>query len=124
MLSGAALAPMRCCGRCRQPFPETPDTGPAFGQTEMSPVTCMLLGEDAIASADRSARPSPQGWSIRNTNDVPVGEVGEIVHRATLMSRYWNNPRPPRAFAGGCSILGIWFMDLTVTSGGGPQEGT
>jgi acyl-CoA synthetase (AMP-forming)/AMP-acid ligase II len=40
-----------------------------------------------------------------NMNDVPVGEVGEIVYRApTLMSGYWNNPRATEeAFAGG------WF---------------
>ncbi len=38
-------------------------------------------------------------------NDVPVGEVGEIVYRApTLMSGYWNNPQATaEAFAGG------WF---------------
>ena len=38
-------------------------------------------------------------------NDVPVGEVGEIVYRApTLMAGYWNNPQATaEAFAGG------WF---------------
>ena len=40
-----------------------------------------------------------------NMNDVPVGEVGEIVYRApTLMAGYWNNPKATaEAFAGG------WF---------------
>jgi fatty-acyl-CoA synthase len=38
-------------------------------------------------------------------NDVPVGDVGEIVYRApTLMAGYWNNPKATaEAFAGG------WF---------------
>jgi fatty-acyl-CoA synthase len=38
-------------------------------------------------------------------NDVPIGEVGEIVYRApTLMSGYWNNPAATaEAFHGG------WF---------------
>ena len=38
-------------------------------------------------------------------NDVPVGQVGEIVYRApTLMAGYWNNPEATaEAFAGG------WF---------------
>jgi fatty-acyl-CoA synthase len=38
-------------------------------------------------------------------NDVPVGEIGEIVYRApTLMAGYWNNPAATaEAFAGG------WF---------------
>ena len=38
-------------------------------------------------------------------NDVPVGQVGEIVYRApTLMAGYWNDPQATaEAFAGG------WF---------------
>ncbi len=80
----------------------------AFGQTEMSPVTCMLLGEDAVRKLGSVGRVIPT-VSARvvddNMNDVPVGEVGEIVYRApTLMAGYWNNPEATaEAFAGG------WF---------------
>ncbi|WP_305071256.1 fatty-acid--CoA ligase FadD5 [Mycobacterium sp. MYCO198283] len=80
----------------------------AFGQTEMSPVTCMLLGEDALRKLGSVGRVIPT-VSARvvdeNMNDVPVGQVGEIVYRApTLMAGYWNNPTATaEAFAGG------WF---------------
>lgn len=80
----------------------------AFGQTEMSPVTCMLMGDDAIRKMGSVGRVIPT-VSARvvddNMNDVPVGEIGEIVYRApTLMQGYWNNPEATAdAFAGG------WF---------------
>jgi fatty-acyl-CoA synthase len=80
----------------------------AFGQTEMSPVTCMLLGEDAIRKRGSVGKVIPTVAARvvdENMNDVPIGEVGEIVYRApTLMSGYWNNPEATaEAFAGG------WF---------------
>ncbi|WP_319447587.1 MULTISPECIES: fatty-acid--CoA ligase FadD5 [unclassified Mycobacterium] len=80
----------------------------AFGQTEMSPVTCMLLSEDAIRKLGSVGKVIPT-VSARvvdeDMNDVPVGDVGEIVYRApTLMAGYWNNPKATaEAFAGG------WF---------------
>nr|UDD66152.1 feruloyl-CoA synthetase [uncultured bacterium]UOK15720.1 feruloyl-CoA synthetase [synthetic construct] len=80
----------------------------AFGQTEMSPVTCMLLGEDAIRKLGSVGKviPTVEARVVdENMNDVPVGQVGEIVYRApTLMAGYWNNPKATaEAFAGG------WF---------------
>lgn len=80
----------------------------AFGQTEMSPVTCMLLGEDALRKLGSVGKVIPTVAARvvdENMNDVPVGEVGEIVYRApTLMAGYWNNPQATaEAFAGG------WF---------------
>ena len=80
----------------------------AFGQTEMSPVTCMLLGEDAIRKRGSVGKVIPTVAARvvdEDMNDVPIGGVGEIVYRApTLMSGYWNNPEATaEAFAGG------WF---------------
>ena len=80
----------------------------AFGQTEMSPVTCMLLGDDAIRKLGAVGKVIPTVAARvvdENMNDVPVGQVGEIVYRApTLMVGYWNNPKATEeAFAGG------WF---------------
>jgi fatty-acyl-CoA synthase len=80
----------------------------AFGQTEMSPVTCMLLAQDAIRKRGSVGKVIPTVAARvvdENMNDVPVGQVGEIVYRApTLMAGYWNNPKATaEAFAGG------WF---------------
>jgi fatty-acyl-CoA synthase len=104
---GAAPAPDALLREMSATFPGTQILA-AFGQTEMSPVTCMLLGEDAIRKRGSVGKVIPTVAARvvdENMNDVPVGEVGEIVYRApTLMSGYWNNPRATaEAFAGG------WF---------------
>jgi fatty-acyl-CoA synthase len=80
----------------------------AFGQTEMSPVTCMLLAQDAIRKLGSVGKVIPTVAARvvdEDMNDVPVGQIGEIVYRApTLMVGYWNNPKATaEAFAGG------WF---------------
>ncbi|TFV57632.1 long-chain-fatty-acid--CoA ligase [Mycobacterium sp. PS03-16] len=108
----------------------------AFGQTEMSPVTCMLLADDAIRKLGSVGKVIPT-VSARvvdeDMNDVPVGQVGEIVYRApTLMAGYWNNPRATaEAFEGGWFHSGdlvrqdedgyIWVVDRKkdmIISGG------
>jgi fatty-acyl-CoA synthase len=104
---GAAPASDTLLRQMSQTFPGTQILA-AFGQTEMSPVTCMLLGDDAIRKRGSVGRVIPTVAARvvdENMNDVPVGEVGEIVYRApTLMSGYWNNPEATaEAFAGG------WF---------------
>ena len=72
----------------------------AFGQTEMSPVTCMLLGDDAIRKLGSVGKVIPTVAARvvdDDMNDVPVGEVGEIVYRApTLMAATGTTRRPPR----------------------------
>ncbi|OBH83347.1 fatty-acid--CoA ligase FadD5 [Mycobacterium sp. E2989] len=104
---GAAPAPVALLREMSSVFPGTQILA-AFGQTEMSPVTCMLLGEDAIRKRGSVGKVIPTVAARvvdENMNDVPIGEVGEIVYRApTLMSGYWNNPEATaEAFAGG------WF---------------
>jgi fatty-acyl-CoA synthase len=104
---GAAPAPDALLREMSAIFPGTQILA-AFGQTEMSPVTCMLLGEDAIRKRGSVGKVIPTVAARvvdENMNDVPIGEVGEIVYRApTLMSGYWNNPEATaEAFAGG------WF---------------
>ncbi len=104
---GAAPASDALLRQMSDSFPGTQVVA-AFGQTEMSPVTCMLLGEDSIRKLGSVGKVIPT-VSARvvddDMNDVPVGQVGEIVYRApTLMAGYWNNPEATaEAFAGG------WF---------------
>jgi fatty-acyl-CoA synthase len=104
---GAAPASDTLLRQMSETFPGTQILA-AFGQTEMSPVTCMLLGEDAIRKRGSVGKVIPTVAARvvdENMNDVPIGEVGEIVYRApTLMSGYWNNPEATaEAFEGG------WF---------------
>ncbi len=79
-----------------------------FGQTEMSPITCVLDGEDALRKLGSVGKviPTIQARVVDDEmNDVPVGSVGEIVYRGpTMMSHYWNKEAATAdAFAGG------WF---------------
>jgi fatty-acyl-CoA synthase len=104
---GAAPASDTLLRQMAETFPDAQILA-AFGQTEMSPVTCTLLGEDAIRKLGSVGKVIPTVTARvvdEDMNDVPVGEVGEIVYRApTLMSGYWNNPEATaEAFAGG------WF---------------
>jgi fatty-acyl-CoA synthase len=104
---GAAPAPDALLREMSATFPGTQLLA-AFGQSEMSPVTCMLLGDDAIRKRGSVGKVIPTVAARvvdENMNDVPIGEVGEIVYRApTLMSGYWNNPAATaEAFVGG------WF---------------
>jgi fatty-acyl-CoA synthase len=91
-----------------------------FGQTETSPVTCVLRGADSLRKLGSVGRPIP---TIQcrivdaEMKDVPAGEVGEIVYRGpTVTQGYWNKPEETEeAFAGG------WFHsgDLVRQDGEG-----
>jgi fatty-acyl-CoA synthase len=132
---GAAPASDTLLRQMAETFPNTKILA-AFGQTEMSPVTCMLLGEDALRKLGSVGKVIPTVAARvvdENMNDVGVGEVGEIVYRApTLMAGYWNNPEATaEAFAGGWFHSGdlvrmddegyIWVVDRKkdmIISGG------
>ncbi len=132
---GAAPASDTLLRQMAQTFPGC-NIVAAFGQTEMSPVTAMLLGEDALRKLGSVGKVIPTVAARivdENMNDVPVGDVGEIVYRApTLMAGYWNNPQATaEAFAGGWFHSGdlvrsdaegyIWVVDRKkdmIISGG------
>jgi acyl-CoA synthetase (AMP-forming)/AMP-acid ligase II len=88
-------------------FPDVPFTA-VFGQTEMSPVTCVLDGEDATRKLGSVGLPVP-AVDMRvvdeEMRDVEDGQVGEIVYRGpSLMAGYWNNPQATAE-----AMRGGWF---------------
>ena len=107
-----------------------------FGQTETASVTCTLSGAQARANCGSVGRPI-LNVELRivddEMNDVPRGEVGEIVYRSPMVMReYWNKPEATaEAFTGGWFHSGdlarrdhdglIWIVDRKkdmIVSGG------
>ncbi|RJO76914.1 long-chain-fatty-acid--CoA ligase [Nocardia panacis] len=104
---GAAPASETVLRAMAECFPNAVNVA-VFGQTEMSPVTCVLEGKDALRKLGSVGKPIPT-IAARivddEMRDVAPGEIGEIVYRGpTLMAGYWNKPQATaEAFAGG------WF---------------
>ncbi|WUI33405.1 long-chain-fatty-acid--CoA ligase [Nocardia sp. NBC_00416] len=104
---GAAPASTTLLRTMIETFPQAA-VSTAFGQTECSPVTCTLRGEDAVRKIGSVGTPI-LNVEVRvvdeEMNEVAPGEVGEIVYRGpTVMKEYWNKPQATaEAFAGG------WF---------------
>lgn len=104
---GAAPASVALLRQMIETLPQA-DALALFGQTEMSPVTCVLEGKYARSKLGSVGRPAPGVW-VRvvdpNMNDLAPGQVGEIVYRGPgLMDGYWNRPdATAEAFSGG------WF---------------
>ncbi len=104
---GAAPASTTLLRTMIDTFPQA-EVCTAFGQTECSPVTCFLRGEDSVRKIGSVGTPM-LNVEVRVVddamNDVPQGEVGEIVYRSPMvMKEYWNKPaETAEAFAGG------WF---------------
>ena len=104
---GAAPASDTVLQAMADTFPEAINVA-VFGQTEMSPITCVLEGKDALRKLGSVGQviPAVQARVVdAEMNDVAPGEVGEIVYRGpTMMEGYWQNPQGTAdAFAGG------WF---------------
>jgi fatty-acyl-CoA synthase len=79
-----------------------------YGQTEIAPTATVLQPEDQLRKPGSAGRPAINVETRvvdDEMNDVPVGEVGEIVHRSPqLLLGYFNDPeRTAAAFVGG------WF---------------
>jgi len=79
-----------------------------YGQTEMAPVATILRPEDQLRKLGSAGRPAlnVETRVVDDTDQpVPVGEVGEIVHRSPhLITEYYKDPeKTAEAFRGG------WF---------------
>ncbi|HVV07651.1 long-chain-fatty-acid--CoA ligase [Amycolatopsis sp.] len=104
---GAAPASTTLLRTLIDTFPQA-EVNTAFGQTECSPVTTLLRGEDSIRKIGSVGTPM-LNVEVRvvddDMNDVAPGEVGEIVYRGPMvMKEYWNKPaETAEAFRGG------WF---------------
>ena len=104
---GAAPASTTLLRTMIDTFPQA-EVVTAFGQTECSPVTCLLRGEDSVRKIGSIGTPmlNVEARVVDDAmNDVPQGEVGEIVYRSPMvMKEYWGKPEATaEAFAGG------WF---------------
>ncbi|WES64066.1 long-chain-fatty-acid--CoA ligase [Microbacter sp. GSS18] len=104
---GAAPATDTLLRTMEDTFPDAMNVA-VFGQTEMSPITCVLRGEDSLRKLGSVGRPIPNiMYRVvdDDMNDVAVGQVGEIIYRGpTMMSGYWRKPEETaKAFEGG------WF---------------
>ncbi|GAA4830768.1 fatty-acid--CoA ligase FadD5 [Saccharopolyspora rosea] len=104
---GAAPASTDLLRRMIETFPDAEVTS-VFGQTECSPVTTMLRGADALRKIGSVGKPilNVEARIVDDDmNDVPPGEVGEIVYRGPMvMQGYWGRPEETaEAFRGG------WF---------------
>ncbi|MFZ1176402.1 MAG: long-chain-fatty-acid--CoA ligase, partial [Mycobacterium sp.] len=92
---GAAPASTTLLRNMTDAFPQA-EIIAAFGQTECSPITCLLRGEDAIGKIGSVGTPmlNVDARIVDDEmNDVPQGEIGEIVYLGPLiMKEYWNKP--------------------------------
>jgi fatty-acyl-CoA synthase len=116
---GAAPAPITLLRKMIDVFPSS-EIVAAFGQTECSPITCLLRGADAIEKIGSVGIPmlNVEARIVDDEmNDVPRGEVGEIVYLGPLLMKgYWNKAsETAEAFRGG------WFHsgDLVRQDGDG-----
>ncbi|MBN2570252.1 MAG: long-chain-fatty-acid--CoA ligase [Deltaproteobacteria bacterium] len=100
---GASIMPVEVIKQLTQTFPGL-QMWNFYGQTEMGPMATNLKPEDQFLKPGSAGKP---GLNVETRlmdhdgNFVPVGEVGEIVHRSShIMSGYLDDPeKTEEAFA-------------------------
>jgi fatty-acyl-CoA synthase len=104
---GASIMPVEILKELQKRLPQV-RLWNLYGQTEIAPLATILKPEDQLRKAGSAGR---AGLNIETRvvddamNDVPVGAIGEIVHRSPqLLSGYFHDDeRTKAAFEGG------WF---------------
>jgi fatty-acyl-CoA synthase len=104
---GASIMPVEVLKEMQRRLPKV-RLWNLYGQTEIAPMATVLKPRDQLRKAGSAGRPALNVETRvvdEAMNDVPVGAVGEIVHRSPqLLQGYFNDPaRTAEAFAGG------WF---------------
>lgn len=119
---GAAPASDTLLREMSETFPDSKILA-AFGQTEMSPVTCMLLGDDAIRKRGSVGKVIPTVAARivdEDMNDVPVGRLvkSSIAHRLSWPATGTTRRPPQRRSRAAGSIPATWSARMpTATSG-------
>jgi fatty-acyl-CoA synthase len=104
---GASIMPVEIVKEISQRLPDMRLFN-LYGQTELSPVATVLKPEDQLRKLGSAGKPSLNVETRvvdDDDNPVPVGTVGEIVHRSPHTTLgYWKNPeKTAEAFRNG------WF---------------
>lgn len=104
---GASIMPVEVLKEMQRRMPQV-RLWNYYGQTEIAPLATVLQPEDQLRKAGSAGKPALNVETRvvdDDMNDVPIGEVGEIVHRSPqLLSGYYNDPeKTAAAFHGG------WF---------------
>jgi fatty-acyl-CoA synthase len=104
---GASIMPVEVLKEMQRRLPKV-RLWNLYGQTEIAPVATVLKPEDQLRKAGSAGRPALNVETRvvdERMNDVPPGDVGEIVHRSPqLLSGYYRDDERTRAaFEGG------WF---------------
>ena len=116
---GASPMPVEILKEIQQRLPDV-DLWNFYGQTELAPVATILPPHEQLSHAGSA------GFPVLNVetrlvdddgNEVPVGEIGEVVHRSPqIAAGYWRNEeKTAEAFKGG------WFHsgDLGIADADG-----
>ncbi|GAB3275771.1 acyl-CoA synthetase [Parahaliea aestuarii] len=104
---GASIMPVEVLKEIQARLPDL-QLWNLYGQTEIAPTATILKPADQLRKAGSAGKPvlHVETRVVDDAgNDVPVGEIGEVVHRSPqLLTEYFKNPeKTAEAFAGG------WF---------------
>jgi len=104
---GASIMPVEVLKELQQRAPQV-RLWNLYGQTEIAPVATVLKPEDQLRKAGSAGRPALNVETRvvdDQLRDVPVGAIGEIVHRSPqLLAGYYHDDERTRA-----AFVGGWF---------------